>query len=221
MTDILREIAQHVDRAADGDLLQFDPKQSGMALLKLVGKVPSTRHPLGFCHFELTDELELADARVRVHIWTADSLRDRDNLGVHHAHTWSLASCVLIGSLRDTWYEAHAADEGSFHGIEVDYANRVVRPTSQRYELDVVRTLDVLPGRVYRLPPDAPHNTDVLTVPSATLVVARESGLSSTPVFSPVELSETRPGERLPLSDEDAAAAIVVAFDLPGRPRAA
>jgi hypothetical protein len=220
-TDILRNLAQQVDRAADGDSLQFDPEQIGSGLLELVGKVPTTRHPLGFCHFELTEELDLPDARVRAHIWTADSLRDRDNLGAHHAHTWSLASCMLIGSLRDTWYEAHAADQGSFHGIEVDYANDVVRPTSQRYELKVVRALDVLPGTVYRLPPDAPHNTDVLTIPSATLVVARESGLSSTPVFSPVALSETRSGERLPLSDEDAAAAIEAAFELPSRPQAA
>lgn len=212
-TDVVRELAQQVDRATDGDSLQFDLQQIGACLLELVGKVPATHHPLGFCHFELTDQMGLMNARVRVHIWTRESLRDRDDLGAHHAHTWSLASCLFVGSLRDTWYEAHVADGGSFHGIEVDYAKHVVRPTSRRYELDLVRTVDVLPGMVYRLPPGAPHNTDVLSVPCATLVVARESGLHSTTVFSPGALDETRSGERVPLSDKDAAGAICAAFD--------
>jgi hypothetical protein len=117
-----------------------------------------------------------------------------------------------VGSLRDTWFEAHVADDGLFHGIEVDYADHLVRPTSRRYELEVVRTVGVLSGTVYRLPPDAPHSTEVPSVPCATLVVARESGLRSTAVFSPVALDRARSGERVPLSDEDAAEAVKTTF---------
>src|SRR5688572_10510628 len=120
-SEILRELAKELDRARDGDKLQFDRQELGAGLLELVGKAPSTRHPLGFFHFELTDQIGLADARVRVHLWTRESLRERDELGAHHAHTWSLASCVLMGSLRDTSYEARVTDEGSFHGVEIHY----------------------------------------------------------------------------------------------------
>lgn len=212
--DIVRNVAHQVERASDGDSLQFDAQQVGAGLLAVAGKVPSSRHPLGFYHLELTDQIALTNARVRVHIWTRESLRERDDLGAHHAHTWSLASCVIVGSLRDTSFEARLADDGSFQGVEVDYAEGVIRPTSRRYELEVIRTVDVHPGTVYRLPPEAPHQTDVLQVPAATLVVARESGLRSTVVFSPVALEEMRSGERLPLSEDDTAHAIAATFGL-------
>jgi len=139
-------------------------------------------------------------------------MRERDDLGARHAHTWSLASCVLTGALRDTWYTPRLAQDGSFHGIEVDYDEDVVRPTSRRYELETARTVEVSPGTVYRLPSNAPHQTDVLVVPCATLVVARESGLRSTAVFSAVPLKEGRSGQRVSLRRAEAVAAISAAF---------
>jgi hypothetical protein len=71
----------------------------------------------------------------------------------------------MTGSLLDTSFEPRDAQHGTFHAVEVEYPDRAGRPVGRRCELDVVRSVDVAPGMVYRLPEGAPHSTDILSAP--------------------------------------------------------
>jgi hypothetical protein len=211
------QVAAQIASAADGDVLTFSRREIGLGVLDLIEQVPVTKHPLGFFHFELTEALALPIGRVRLHIWTAASLTERDEEGMHHAHTWSLASCVLSGSLRDTSYEAIPNDDGKFTEVEIYYPADLLRSTGVRHTLRVVRELDVPERHVYRLDPGIPHKTEITSLPTATLVVARESGSDHTSIYrgdgDNRERSAMRPSAR---RDEVVAALSEVLIDGPG-----
>jgi hypothetical protein len=186
----------------------FSPRDVGLGVLELIEQVPVTRHPLGFFHFELTKALALPIGRVRVHIWTAASIAGRDEQGMHHAHTWSLASCILVGSLRDTSYAAVPSSDGEFTEVEIYYPEDRLRPTGIRHALQVLRELEVPQGHVYRLDPGVPHNTVITSVPTATLVVARESGRDHTSIYRRDSDDEEKSATRPPVSRGAAVAAV-------------
>lgn len=210
----LVELSNRIADAADGDFLDFDVREVGHAVLRLVKDgLPVEQHPLGFLHAELTDALGATGRRIRLHLWTTASLDKQDDLGVHHAHTWTLASCVLVGSIRDISYRASESPEEEFAEIEIDYRHRVAQPTGRLYSLIVSRRIGVQPGFVYRLPDGVPHRTEVTAIPTVTLVVAEESGRQITSIFSTEPFIGTQSLTRPLISPELALREVRVAFD--------
>jgi hypothetical protein len=137
-------------------------------------EVHVTAHPLGFMHFELTSIADaLAFERVRLHVWPATAMRV-DPLGTVHDHTWELASAVLVGELRDHNYNAQQDDRGAYDGFRVCYGASNVFETAGRYCLKQIGERLVRAGEIYRVQPRIIHTTEIVSRPTATLVVATE-----------------------------------------------
>jgi hypothetical protein len=211
---ILTNLAEQITLANEGDFLDLKMEAIGVEAVGLLSRISANQHPLGFYHLELTAALALPERRVRMHIWTAESIAARDELGSHHAHTWTLASCVLVGSLRDTSYRAIEVGDGEFSATQIHYPEELIKPLDERFSLIPVRSLDVAAGYVYRLPDDVPHNTEVTSLPTATLVVARESGRTHTPIFSRQAQSAQTSAQRRPVMSGDIKRVIAEAFGL-------
>jgi len=205
---VLKDAASRISAAHDGALVEVNVEAIVSTVRDAAADIPATRHPLGFVHFELTDLVSLAERRVRLHVWTPETSRFKDELGSHHAHTWTLASCVLRGGVRDTQYRPILDSLGEFFVSEIDYISEEARPLSDRVRLEVVRAIDVAPGRVYYVPDGVPHQTEITSLPTATLLVAREMGRTATPVYSRTELTQPRPAGRIDLPTPEAIAVL-------------
>jgi len=180
----LRRLIDGVAQTPDGGRVTLELSEPISELIANAPDVQVTRHPLGFYHFELTPLFGDVGRRVRLHIWTERSLAERDDLGTLHAHTWHLASCVLIGELIDASYDVVSDPEGEFTEFVVAYDQGSIDPTGASYTLHPIRVRKVCEGEVYCLADGVVHSTDVVTVPAATLVVARETDRRHTSVYA-------------------------------------
>ena len=201
-TDLALGIESH---ARAGRTLTIDRDELFQAILDALETIEITQHPLGFYHFELTSLAGVPDMRLRFHLWSRRSFEGRDELGLIHEHTWDLASCVLLGELTDVVLEAHEDPIGGYRRVVVDYGNDTLEQDSGAFDVREVDRRIVRNEGTYFLPAGKLHMTNVERFPTATAVVARETGRRTAAIFSEKRLSHSRGTDREPVSVEAAA----------------
>lgn len=147
----------------------------GNAILQSVFDRRSTltfsRHPLGFVHVELTGVMDLpVQVRARLHLWD-NAAGTIDVLGDRHNHPWDLTSWLLVGGLEDTTWSSRRVQNGEYIGSRVIYGDR--NRFERVGEFDLVGEVSrvIRPGDIYTIPAGKFHESRVITVPSATLLV--------------------------------------------------
>jgi hypothetical protein len=160
------------------------------AVLEQVGSLPVQQHPLGFAHYELSSLFTLdPDRRVRLHVWSERSVEQRDEFGTIHAHNWHLKSHVLVGALEDLIIDAVPRPDGPYRLLRVNYGEdeNTIVPLEGAYEAQTRDSRRVGRGGQYSLEPQVLHETRVLRLPTATLVLARAEGSVDTVILSAIE----------------------------------
>lgn len=210
-TEILAAAVAELGASSDGAALPIQPRPILEAVASVIDDITVTQHPLGFMHFELTPLLpSLESRRVRLHLWTQDSLRWADDLGSVHDHNWELNSLVLVGGLVDKVLRAVESEAGSFVATRVTYAVDALEFEDQAgtFELEEELTRRVDAGHAYRLRPGLLHFTEVSKVPTATLVEAVTTAAKSALVFRPRNSKSTAKTERPRVMKTDSMAAL-------------
>jgi hypothetical protein len=202
--------AELVLSTPDGSPADIDVEDLALRVAAYVeaGEVPAQRHPIGFLHIDMS-ELGGAPPGVnyRLHLWTEISPRV-DGLGTIHDHVWALASAVLIGDLEDVNFVARASSNGRDAFVLVSYTpqgNDFV--PAGTYEVAEARRRAVAAPMVYRLDAGRLHRTEVLSLPTMTLVVAdrRVAGPDRPLVSVAAEAAPEHVGTRPIISPRDAA----------------
>lgn len=180
MTDNLSKVLTMLRGAEDGDRIKFALRAVLDELIKATPNIQATRHPLGFTHLELTEILESRPGeRVRLHIWPSKDAGD--SAGNVHDHTWDLTSIVLFGELHDRDFSPRSTPDGPYRGSRVTYGDVNAFDLVGRYHLDEVRDRRVTAGHVYKVPPRIVHESEVVSVPTVTMVLAHEARPASDP----------------------------------------
>ena len=206
-TEDLRGAVATLTATHDDSALSVDPGVLLRAVAELVGEIPTTKHPLGFMHFELTSIVGRAPSeRVRLHLWSQETREWQDRLGTIHSHTWELNSLVLLGGLKDTVYEAVENGAGKYRAVEVTYgpSGPESKPTGDLFELRGASVREVTASHAYRLPAGTLHGSEPLAVPTVTLLHARESGKRSVLVLRDADLDSQPAAPRAEVHRADA-----------------
>lgn len=154
-------------------------------------EVVASRHPLGFVHCELSPYVDLPGHRLRLHIWSDATNEWIDDAGLKHDHTWGLTSLVLRGSLRDHVLEVVPDTQGDWQFMSVKYGSLedILTPEGSHLTYRVIDTRALIAGDVYALAPGLLHETEVLTRPTVTLVLAAVSPEGSPRLLAPREVT--------------------------------
>jgi hypothetical protein len=140
-----------------------------------VDHLVATRHPLGFIHIDITPMALRPEPveTLRMHLWQTDVV-ETDDAGALHDHTWALSSLVLVGGLKNRNYVASRDSDGKFDGVRVTYGTANEFVIEDRWNLALAEERDVRAGQGYRIPPGVVHETEIVLVPTVTLVRAAE-----------------------------------------------
>jgi hypothetical protein len=187
--------------AAEGRRAHLDCHEIIGAVIESIATVSVAAHPLGFFHFELTP-LVAGTSRVRLHVWSSESAKHRDDLGLIHEHTWELASSVLVGRLDDVVLAAEQANNGQYTCARLDYRTNELHQAPGKFNVHARLRRSMGPGETYQLPAGTLHLTEVMTVPTVTLVVAKETSRTSVRIFTRGSLPQSRETIRPPVPDE-------------------
>lgn len=147
-------------------------------LQTVAGMVPDlvvTRHPLGFIHVDLTPFAQLgSDEQLRLHIWTEESARHTDELGLIHDHVWEGKSFMLAGSLTNRLLRATRSPSGRSMLSEVAHMDgeQFVEVIDKDLALKLIDLKRCDEGNWYFLPRRVIHETRINRYPTATLVLA-------------------------------------------------
>ena len=130
------------------------------------------QHPLGFMHVDL--EPVSGRAGARLHVWTGTFLAGADTLGRLHDHVWELRSAVLAGRLVDHVLEPEPAPLGEHRAYRVRYGPKgnALEPLPGRWSLRESAARERGRGQSYALAPGLVHRTEIVDLPTATLVLA-------------------------------------------------
>jgi len=156
------------------------PELSAVAVVDQVSKsldlLSFTCHPLGFLHADVSSLVENLppNSTVRLHAWTEESLRWRDSLGRIHDHYWYLTSVVLCGRLVNSNFVATSSPRGKYSLWISNYggAERSLRKTNERFDLELLVEQEVSTGNWYDIPAHVPHETEVADLPTMTVVLS-------------------------------------------------
>lgn len=209
--------AELVASTADGSAIDIDLEALVLRVAEHVEaeRVVARRHPIGFLHIDLS-ALGGAPTAVeyRLHLWTELAPRV-DGLGAIHDHGWAMTSAVLIGALEDVNYAARSTVDGGDAFVRVTY-------TSDGNDFTDAGTYDVAENRrrtvtaptVYRLEAGRLHTSEVVSLPTMTLVVADRRGVGTyEPLVSvAAEAAPTHVGVRATFTPPDAAAMLRAAL---------
>lgn len=185
---------------------------TGALFEELRAALPSGRqHPLGFIHIDL-NQLMPSTYTIRLHVWDSQSVTHTDAQGRLHDHTWELRSAVLVGALIDVQLTASRQEDGDFVASRVIYgsAGNSLQSLDGHWALNEGPRRAIAAGSHYTLPPHVVHRTDVLNLPTATLVVAVEHGGPGPVVYSPREAPSAVASSRISVDTSR----IVAALDL-------
>jgi hypothetical protein len=197
---LLRDAARDVDHSArTGGNVEIAPRRLIGSIRDAVDSIAVTHHPLGFYHFELSPLVSLENVRVRLHIWSEQAVQGRDELGLVHEHTWDLASCVLVGALTDRVLHAQIDPAGDHRRVIIDYTTGLLEEQPGRFRISETTRRRVGIGKTYFLVAGNLHETAIEEFPTATLVVARETGRTAAEIFSPGGLDDPRGSDRRPV----------------------
>jgi hypothetical protein len=116
--------------------------------------------------------------------------------------------------MEDRTFAVEPDEHGEFWTTIVDYKAEKLLPTEDRVMLTETRKVRVSEGQVYRVPEGTPHETSILKLPTATLLVARESGKTRTPIFNRQAIRCVREATRQDVRAHDAVAELRAAFAL-------
>jgi hypothetical protein len=171
----LESVVSCLREAADGDSYSIPVQALIKEVMSSIENLTADQHPLGFLHIELTPLIEtVSDERVRLHVWQHAGQRG-DNLGNIHDHTWELSSMVLLGALKDYSYSPQEDSNGRYTGIRVTYGDRNSFEPCGSYSLLQINERIVKRGVVYQIPARTVHQTEIIRVPTLTIVRALEN----------------------------------------------
>jgi hypothetical protein len=215
-TDPIRQAVAELSAAKEGAPIPVNAQEIFAAVSELTQTVPITQHPLGFMHFELSGALDVSPReRVRLHVWSEVTRGWQDQLGNVHSHTWRLNSLVLVGALRDTTFEASESESGDWIASEVVYevGGPTSRSTGRLYTLTATMERDIVAMHSYQLEPGILHGSKPLSLPTATLLHAQESGTRSVLVFRNRAVHDSEASPRAPVDPSIAADTLRVLID--------
>jgi hypothetical protein len=209
--EILSSAASRVASSTEAAKVSIEPWEVLSSVAEMLEQLDVFRHPLGFFHFEITPLLDASSlSRIRLHVWSETSLSWQDDLGLIHDHTWELRSVVLIGGLTDVILEARASPQGDLVGSQVRYsdAGTAVTKIDGRFDVRELGRRPVMPLHAYHLRAGSLHRSEVFDLPTATLVVAQETGRDSALVFGPEMPAMLGTPKRVPAGHSEAAQAL-------------
>lgn len=176
--------------------------------LEHLAAIPARQHPLGFLHLDLSDVSGRAGARL--HVWDASFMTRADPLGRLHDHQWELRSAVLLGHLIDRALDPVADTEGDYTAHRVNYVetgNRL-EPVAGRWSLHEREARELQRGDFYSLASRVVHATEIVTIPTATLVTAIDQGGPGPLVFTPRAHADFSAARRPSVPTGDVASAL-------------
>lgn len=134
--------------------------------------VTARQHPLGFMHVDLAGLTGRHGARL--HVWTPRFQAGADSLGRLHDHVWELRSAVLAGYLIDHILKPEPAPDGKYRAHRVLYGTdaNALEPLPGRWRLRESAARRRPSGQAYALAPGLVHSTEIVDLPTATLVLA-------------------------------------------------
>ena len=186
-------------------------------MLDRLDQVAVMRHPLGFIHFDVGSMGEGISVPLRFHVWTGMSLAWSDPLGKSHDHVWNLTSLVVAGALTDSALVFEEAAQGNERIVEIVYSEdgNQAESNGQRVVSREISKQLVEAGSVYRVSANAFHRTDIVELPTATLVIARPGSPAARPriIASLDEGATARAAPRSPIAVEDARSALQQVLD--------
>lgn len=145
-----------------------------------IHRVPTTLHPLGFVHFDLTNLAALDDGSfARFHIWDP-KLSPPDAGGSIHDHTWGLKSLVLRGKLRNCNYRPLPDQDGPFAATRVIYGRENSFVPVGRYSLELVSDRTLRELDTYSIPSRLVHESTLLSSVAVTFVVGTPDDTANT-----------------------------------------
>lgn len=157
-----------------------------------IDRVPTTRHPLGFVHFDVTGLAKLPPfSFARLHVWDA-TLAPPDPAGNIHDHSWHLTSAILTGALRDRTFVPVPTPGGSLSAVRVEYGETNEFPDAGRYELRKLTDTTYRKGDVYQIKSRIVHESEPLGHPTVTLVVGLPD--ANAEMHGPLILSRSKQG---------------------------
>lgn len=136
-----------------------------------IQRIPVTKHPLGFVHYDLSKMSDLPSGGfARLHIWDRE-LATPDPAGNIHDHTWHLTSAILAGSLRDQTFLPRENTSGALSAAQVLYGQTNSFEAAGRYDLVPLSDQVFKRGDIYTIPSRIVHESEPLEKPTVTFVV--------------------------------------------------
>lgn len=174
MNSPLQSIVNQMSKIIVDQPVDWDPSIVYSAVEREADRLEARRHPLGFAQIELSPLVSLpAGTRARLHLWD-NAEGSQDDLGDKHTHVWTLASWVMRGQLSDETYAPEVSVHGPYRGSRVKFGQTNTFPDAGRYQLTLVNERRPSAGSVYTMPADMVHESHVVEVPSATLLLATD-----------------------------------------------